>query len=227
MSFTGDNMKAAGPPEDSQQQGRPGPWYPRSRPEAVRTGSADATPTKVRSPPAVSAAPASPGRLPKVSSPSTASRFSFFTSSMSALRGFASSPAAVPQDDELLQLDIEAALFPAGAPAEGDAFSPAAFKNLHMNAAGLLRKFQTAYKRRSTALQELKAEREAQDDEKSEMETRTRHLKMQLEGMAKKAAENESIMQALMEELSKEKRLRVEEREVREKDHALQHVYGV
>lgn len=137
---------------------------------------------------------------------------------MSALKGLATSSVTVPQDDELINLDIEAALFPSGVPAEGDAFSPAAFKNLHMNAAGVLRKFQAAYQDRTMAFQELKAEQEARDDEKIEVATRTQHLKMQLEGMAQKAAKNEAIMQALMEELNKEKKLRMEERQARERN---------
>lgn len=111
-----------------------------------------------------------------------------------------------------MNIDIDAALFPGGAPADGETFSPAAFKNLQMNATGLLRKFQAAYQDKAIACQELRAERDAQDDEKIEAETRTAHLKMQLEGMAQKATETESLMQALMEELTREKKLRAEEK---------------
>jgi hypothetical protein len=121
--------------------------------------------------------------------------------------------ADAPVDDELFNLDIEAALFPHGTPSsDRDPFSPAAFKNLHMNAAGLLRKFQTAYRERVVALNETQAERSAQRDELEEAETRAAHLKMQLEGMARKAQENERAMKALVEELAAERRAREEER---------------
>jgi hypothetical protein len=85
-----------------------------------------------------------------------------------------------------------------------------------MNAAGLLRKFQAAYQDKAITCQELRAERDAQEDEKFEVQTRTAHLKMQLEGMAQKAADMEAMMQALIEELGREKRLRAEETSVRE-----------
>ncbi|PNY29941.1 Uncharacterized protein TCAP_00147 [Tolypocladium capitatum] len=216
MALTGDG-KAGISLQDNHQQVRASAWYARrSRPVAHRAGDADATPTRVRSSPASSATPTSSAQ-PKVSSSAAATRFSFLASSMTALKGLTSSPVTVPQDDQLINLDIEAALFPSGTPAEGDAFSPAAFKNLHMNAVGVLRKFQAAYQERTVAFHELKAEQEAQDDEKIEAATRTQHLKMQLEGMAQKAAENEAIMQALMEELNKEKKLRTEERQARER----------
>ncbi|PTB67832.1 hypothetical protein BBK36DRAFT_1167135 [Trichoderma citrinoviride] len=149
------------------------------------------------------------------SSPSSvrSSALSFIASRMPAMKALAPAPVAVPKsDDELLNLNIEAALFPKGAPPEGQAFSPAAFMNLQQTATGLLKKFQTAYHRQAQTIQELMAEKEAQDDEKAEADTRTRHLKMQLEGMAQKLADTEGVMQALMEELNKEKRLRMEER---------------
>lgn len=209
MSLTGDKM-------ESNRQVRVGTWLsPRSSPTADRAASADATPTKMRGSPLATSAPTSPGRL----KPSSPARFSFLSSSVSAaLKGITSSSVPAPQDDELANADIEAALFPSGPPADGDAFSPAAFKNLHMNATALLRKFQSAYQHRTMAFRELKAEQEAQEDEKSEFETRTRHLKMQLADMARKAAENEATMQALMEELNREKKLRVEEQHAREKN---------
>ncbi|EGR45984.1 uncharacterized protein TRIREDRAFT_123321 [Trichoderma reesei QM6a] len=149
------------------------------------------------------------------SSPSSvrSSALSFIASRMPAMKALAPAPVVVSKsDDELLNLNIEASLFPNGAPPDGQAFSPAAFKNLQQTATGLLKKFQTAYHRQAQTIQELMAEKEAQDDEKAEADTRTRHLKMQLEGMAQKLADTEGVMQALMEELNKEKRLRMEER---------------
>ncbi|KAH0495423.1 hypothetical protein TgHK011_008978 [Trichoderma gracile] len=150
---------------------------------------------------------------PSSPSPVRNSALSFIASRMPAMKALAPAPVVVSKsDDELLNLNIEASLFPNGAPPDGQAFSPAAFKNLQQTATGLLKKFQTAYHRQAQTIQELMAEKEAQDDEKAEADTRTRHLKMQLEGMAQKLADTEGVMQALMEELNKEKRLRMEER---------------
>lgn len=140
------------------------------------------------------------------------SALSFIASKMPAIKALAPAPVVVPQTDELIGLNIETSLFPKGNPSDGQTFSPAAFTNLQQTATGLLKKYQTAYKRQATTIHEMLAEKEATDDEKAEADTRTRHLKMQLEGMAQKLAETESEMQTLMEELNKEKRLRMEER---------------
>lgn len=140
------------------------------------------------------------------------SALSFIASKMPAIKALAPAPVVVPQNDELIGLNIEKSLFPEGNSSDGQTFSPAAFKNLQQTATGLLKKYQTAYKRQATTIQEMLAEKEATDDEKAEADTRTRHLKMQLEGMAQKLAETQSEMQTLMEELNKEKRLRMEER---------------
>lgn len=79
-----------------------------------------------------------------------------------------------------------------------------------MNALGLLARFQGAYRDRVATVRELQAEKLAQREELEEAETRARHLKMQLEGMARKAQEQEKEMQALMEELAAERKARVE-----------------
>lgn len=126
---------------------------------------------------------------------------------MAALKALAS-PAVSPYDDELINMDIEAALFPQGAPTDGEAFSPAAFKNLQQTATGLLQKYQTAYQSRTAECKQLQADKIAVDDEKSEMEMRTQHLKMQLEDMSRKAAETELFMRQLMDELNREKKMR-------------------
>ncbi|KAK2068425.1 hypothetical protein P8C59_003061 [Phyllachora maydis] len=124
----------------------------------------------------------------------------------------ASGPAPAA-DDELYNLDIEAALFPpqSSPPSSSsgrDAFSPAAFKNLQATATGLLTRMQTAYRVRVVAARELEAERGAQRDELDEALTRARHLKMQLEGMARKAQEHERVMQQTMEALAAERKAR-------------------
>ncbi|CAJ2507011.1 Uu.00g081970.m01.CDS01 [Anthostomella pinea] len=143
----------------------------------------------------------------------TQSRFGFLASSMSAFTTRLTNQPPTPRqvDDELCNMDIEAALFPSSSPSDHDSFSPAAYMNLQMNAAGLLHKMQDAYRERTVAMQEVQAEREAQREETEETELRIRHCKNQLEQMAAKAVEQEHAMQQLMAELQAEKRARHEE----------------
>ena len=152
---------------------------------------------------------------PKITVTSTASKF------MSAITRFTQPLPSPTVDDELYNLDVEAALFPSGQPADQDTFSPAAYKNLQLNAAGILSKMQTAYRQRVIAFRELEGEKTAQQDELEEAETRAAHLKMQLEGMAEKAAEQEKAMQQLMEQLAAEKKARAEERLIRQSQKGL------
>ncbi|KAM0285333.1 hypothetical protein ACHAQH_001522 [Verticillium albo-atrum] len=145
--------------------------------------------------------------LNTTTSPNT-SRFAFISSSISALAKSATSPnRKTKHDDELLKLNIHDALFPPSAsPAVSrDAFSPAAFKNLEMTATALLTKFQTAYESQSTVLREMEAERDTQAEEVEEADTRTKHLKLQLENMALQAAEREKEIQSLMAALERER----------------------
>ncbi|KAG6185119.1 hypothetical protein E4U25_003980 [Claviceps purpurea] len=222
LSLTGDKPSTISRGPTSP---RPDTWYKRGNKnnahqhiEAQKPSTIeDMIPTQVR--PSSIAAPASTSASgesrSKIVSTPCPSRFSFFN--MSGLRGLtATNPVSMPKDDELINMDINAALLSSEGPRNGEAFSPAAFKNLQMNATGLLRKFQSAYQDKAIACQELRAERDSQQDEKMEMETRAARLKMQLEDMAQKAAEHEIIMQALMQELNEEKRLRSQERTARE-----------
>ncbi|KAJ0166166.1 hypothetical protein CTA2_8407 [Colletotrichum tanaceti] len=158
--------------------------------------------------------PGSTETTPKVTSPST-SRFAFFSSPFSK-----NTPTQVDpkQDEELLSLNVQDALFPPSSPAHRDAFSPAAFKNLEVTAVGLLTKFQSAYQRQDAALRELRIEKDAQNDEHDEADTRIQHLKVLLENMASKVAEQEQSMQQLMTELKAEKKARHEERMMRERN---------
>ncbi|KAF3064276.1 hypothetical protein GL218_01282 [Daldinia childiae] len=137
----------------------------------------------------------------------TQSRFGFFASLTTRL----SSPAAQsPQevDDEMINMDIEAALYPSAI--DRDTFSPAAYKNLQTNAAGLLHKMQDAYRQRAATIREMRAEREAHGEEMAETELRIRSFKSQLESMAAKAAEQEQAMQQLVAELQAERGARRE-----------------
>ncbi|KAI0603176.1 hypothetical protein F4775DRAFT_532430 [Biscogniauxia sp. FL1348] len=156
------------------------------------------------------------GAPPKSTTPSsvTPSRTSFLASLTTRLSGQAQQ---TPQIEDVAELDVEAALFPSSNPSDRDAFSPAAFKNLHTNAVGLLHKMQDAYRQQAATIREFEAEREAQKEEMEETELRIRHFKNQLENMAAKAAEQEQTMQQLMAELHAERKARAEERIAREK----------
>lgn len=151
----------------------------------------------------------------KPSSPSstTTSRFGFLSTSISALKGLAGPVAESPRpsdEDDLINLNIEQTLHSLSSPTDRSTFSPAAFKNLQMIATGMLHKFQDAYTQRTIEVRELRAEKAAADEDSSEMETKMQHLRMQLEDMARKAAEQEEVMQSLMAELTREKTLRLE-----------------
>ncbi|KAL7626745.1 hypothetical protein AAE478_003519 [Parahypoxylon ruwenzoriense] len=138
------------------------------------------------------------------------SRFGFLASITTRLTSQSPGPTQTPEevDEELCSLDIEAALYPASSLSpmgRDDAFSPAAYKNLRVNATGLLRKMQEAYRQRVTALREVEAEREAQREEAEETELRIRSLRNQLETMAAKAAQQEREMQGLVAEVQAER----------------------
>ena len=143
--------------------------------------------------------------------PAMASRFSFFNSKASLPK---ISPSNSNQYDELADIDINAALFPGGAP---EAFSPAAFKNLQQQAEGALTRLQAAYRERATAFKDMAAEKEALSEETQGAETRARHLKMQLDAMAEQLAEQDRAMMNMVDELAREKLARREEEEARKR----------
>ena len=144
------------------------------------------------------------------SRPSTLGRFSFFTSKPSQ----PTVPEPKPLNDEFVQLNVKTALLPHG---QLDPFSPSSFKNLLQNAEGLLTKLQNAYKERTATLKETLAEKEAQTEELEEARTRAQHLKIQLDDMTTKMAEQDVAMMNLVDELAKEKNLRREENEARQR----------
>ena len=79
-----------------------------------------------------------------------------------------------------------------------------------MNSEGLLLRLQTAYKLRTMALHELTADKDAQEEELEETETRVQHLKLQLDDMAQKSLDHEKEMAALRDELASERKARKE-----------------
>ena len=121
------------------------------------------------------------------------SRFSFF-------RKASQVQLSTPTDvDELSSLDIRDNLFPAGPP---DEFSPAAFKNLQLNAEGLLRRFQSSHIDQQTTLRSLTTTKQSQADDLEACQTRNEHLKLQLVEMAERGAEQERLIAALRTELA-------------------------
>lgn len=143
--------------------------------------------------------------------PAMASRFSFFPSKASLVR--TRSQSDQPRD-ELLEMDVSAALFP-HEPA--NPFSPASFKNLQQQAESLLVRLQAAYKERTIALRDMTAEKETIVEESEGAVMRARHLKMQLDDMTAKFAEQDQAMMNLVDELAQEKQARREEEEARKK----------
>ena len=137
------------------------------------------------------------------------SRFSFFSAKASA-----SSATKPKNDDELAQLDIKTALLPNG---QVDPFSPSSFKNLLQNAEGLLSRLQNAYKQRTTSLQEVIAENEAQSEELIEAQTKAKHLKLQLDDLSAKLAEQDEAVMSMVNELATVKQARREDEASRKK----------
>jgi hypothetical protein len=150
----------------------------------------------------------------------SSSMFNFFSSPKTPSKQTVQLPAELNMD-EYLTLDLKSALFPTSSPSDRDPFSPAAFKNLLMNAEGLLTKLQHAYKLRTLSLHELSAEKEAMSEELEEAETRAKCLRSQLEDMAARVSEQDSSIIELANELAQEKQARAEEKEAWEKSIAL------
>ncbi|KAL8964262.1 MAG: hypothetical protein Q9197_006978, partial [Variospora fuerteventurae] len=138
------------------------------------------------------------------SKPPIISRFSLFGS-----RPNPPQPPVARSDlyDEWHDLDIKSALHPH---APSDPYSPSVFKSLQQNAEGLLLKLQSAYKQRSQALHDVLAEKEAQEEELKGADMRAKHLKVQLDGMTARLAEQDSAMMDLVDQLAQEKQLRRE-----------------
>ena len=132
----------------------------------------------------------------------TASRFSFF-----GLKRTDEPKQEIPEpaDDEFLNLDITAALFPPGSSNLSD---QEAFDALRKNADNLIRRLQAAYKQRTFALHEAMADKNEKQEELEETKTRVGHLKTQLDGVADKVLQQDKAMKAMADELEQEKQLR-------------------
>lgn len=145
-----------------------------------------------------------PSPLKQVSTPNT---FSFFGLKR---QGESREELPEPADDELLNLDITAALFPPGSSGLNDQETFSALRN---NADTIIRRLQAAYKHRTFALHEAMADKTEKQEELEETKTRMEHLKMQLDGMAEKVLQQDKAMKAMAEELEQERQLRQRESE--------------
>ena len=134
-----------------------------------------------------------PQSRPQTSTGPASSRFSFFRKPSQIQLPL------VTDGDELSTLDIRDTLFPAGPP---DEFSPAAFKNLQLNAEGTLRRFQAAHIEQQKSIKSLSSVKHTQADDLEASQTRNEHLKLQLGEMAERTAEQERLIAALRAELA-------------------------
>jgi hypothetical protein len=110
----------------------------------------------------------------------------------------------ISPSDPLLTLDINQALFPHG---PADPLDPTSFNDLLMAAEAVIATMQSAYRARCAELRDLRSEISVKDDEVEEAETRARHLKMQLEGMAGQVAAQEAkteMLEKMLEQQQKE-----------------------
>ncbi|KAL8992549.1 MAG: hypothetical protein Q9169_007015 [Polycauliona sp. 2 TL-2023] len=142
------------------------------------------------------------GKQPPPPKPPIISRFSLFTSKQPSPQT-PKTPADV--HDAWHDLDVKTALAPSS---PTDPSSPSAFKDLQRNAEGLLLRLQTAYKERSQVLHDALAEKETQAEECEGAEMKSRHLKLQLDDMTAKLAEQDKAMMDLVDQLAQEKMAR-------------------
>jgi hypothetical protein len=142
---------------------------------------------------------------------SSTNRFSFFGAKTQEEKAVELPELA---DDEFLNLDITAVLFPAGST---DLPCPEAIKTLQINAERLIRQLQAAYRSRTLALHEALGKKSAQEEELEETQYRLENMKFQLDEMAERALEQDSAMKKVAEELRLERQKRQEESESRKK----------
>lgn len=122
-----------------------------------------------------------------------------------------SSPV-VAANDEFATMNIMTSLFPEG---QSDELTPHSYNELLLNATTLLQRMQIAYRTKVGYIATLTPEMDVQREEKEEADIRSRHLKLQLEDMGRRATEQESAMQELAAQLSEE---RFRNQEAREKE---------
>jgi len=160
----------------------------------------------------------SPERSPKPGTPRSQiairppprnNRFSWFAGPTRQDTSVPSTPTdGAESTDPLLDLNIMATLFPDGQPDDASADS---FHKLLRHASTLGERLQTGYRSKSILIKQANAERDAALEESDEASTRAQHLKLQLETMAAKTAENEKMIQKLSDQLRKATRTQEEQ----------------
>ncbi|KAF2163578.1 hypothetical protein M409DRAFT_57460 [Zasmidium cellare ATCC 36951] len=118
-------------------------------------------------------------------------------------------PASAAQD-EFVAMNINTSLFPHG---PADELSPQAFNDLLLNATNLLQRMQAAYKEKVDYIDNVQPEIDAQKEEVEEVETRSKHLKMQLEDIGRQNQEQKQVNEELIIQLAEEKMKLQEARE--------------
>lgn len=118
-------------------------------------------------------------------------------------------PSSTAQD-EFVNMNINTSLFPHG---PADELSPQAFNDLLLNATQLLQRMQAAYKEKVDYIGNIQPEMDAQREEVEEAETRSKHLKMQLEDIGRQNQEQKQVNEELIIKLSEEKMKLQEARE--------------
>nr|POE56582.1 hypothetical protein CFP56_33554 [Quercus suber] len=139
-----------------------------------------------------------PRRLDTMQSTTSTSKVASWFNRRSTLP--ATTPAAVPNaPDEFLSMNIQTSLFPHG---PADPLSPHAFNDLLLNATSLLQKMQIAYKEKVDYIASIRPEIDVQKEEVEEADTRSKHLKMQLEDLARRHQEQARTMQDMAQQLA-------------------------
>ncbi|KAF2086870.1 hypothetical protein K490DRAFT_66184 [Saccharata proteae CBS 121410] len=204
-----DTSSDIGSDSDISDTPSPNPSDPFDRMDPISTDAPSTAPTMTSLP------RSTPRHSP---APSTASKISTWFSrasnnnASSHARHASHASRASLTADPLLHLDVQHALFPHGSP---DPLDPSSFNDLVITSTKLLQQYQSAYRGLSAAVRDARAEQSASRDEADEADTRARHLKMQLDGMAAKAAEQDQAMRLLAAELAEERQRRQEDEEAR------------
>lgn len=203
--FNGNGQTGDKTPEKQQQSNRGLGDLFHGESAPVRLG-APLSPTREDAPfvmeyrPAFTERPAASRRrsaAPPQTTPNTPPKTSWFSRKSNA-----PTPPATQTRDEFLNMDINSTLFPSG---PADPMSPHAFNDLLINASNAIQRMQHAYREKAEFISSIGPEIDAQKEEVEEVETRSRHLKMQLEDMSRKAEEQNQAMREMAEQLAASK----------------------
>ena len=108
------------------------------------------------------------------------------------------------EDDELLNLDVDATLSPP-AVTTPEMSHEEALNAVQSNAGSVVRRLQAAYRQRTSDLQKVLADKNDKQEEMEETRSLTNNLKVQLDGMADKVFQQEKAMKAMAETLEQDR----------------------